>query len=248
MIRRTIRALWQLLGGIELTLLTSLLYALSFLPARSRGGWYRRLFRVWCSAWVDALGVDLRLQHRNRHPLPSRFILVANHPSSFEDIGIPALFDVDSLAKAEVRDWWIVGRIGAAAGTLYVKRDSPDSRAAAARALAQRLAEGRSVALYPEGGIKGPHLQPRFHYGAFTASLQTGVPIVPVYLHYEALHDFHWGDHGLLRNLGNILRASNNRANYFVFDAIDPRLFHDKMSYSAHVHRLYEDWQARHLD
>lgn len=242
------RALWLLLGWIELLLFSLLMYLLSLLPSARHAAWYRRLFHAWCRTWVHALGVDLRLHHKNIHPLPDRFILVANHPSSFEDVGIPALFDVDSLAKHEVGGWWVVGRIGTAAGTIYVRRDSRESRRAAMLAIRQRLEEGRNVALYPEGGIKGPRLQPSFRYGAFTVSLQTGVPIVPVYLHYEALHDFYWGRHSLLTNIRHIMWARNNRANYYLFDAIDPHLFHDKISYCQHVYRLYQQWQSRFLD
>lgn len=248
MIRTIARALWLLAGWVELLLFTLLMYLLSHLPRGWLGNWYRRLFQHWSRIWVHALGVDLRLHHKNSRPLPKRFILIANHPSALEDAGIPSLFDVDSLAKHEVRDWWLVGRISAAAGTIFVERESRESRAAAARAIRKHLAAGRNVALYPEGGIKGPRLQPAFRHGAFGISLETGIPIVPVYLHYEALHDFHWGRHSLLQNMRNIMNARNNRANYYLFDAIDPGSFHDKISYCNHVYRLYEQWQARYLD
>ena len=248
MIRTAVRAFWLLLGWIELALTTVLLYLASFLPERWRESWFRRAFRAWCQTWVHALGVDLRLHHKNRHPLPPRYILVANHPSSFEDIGIPALFDVDSLAKEEVRHWWLVGRISAAAGTIFVRRESRRSRGIAGQAIRERLLAGHNVALYPEGGIDGPRLQPAFRQGAFAISLQTGIPIVPVYLHYEALHDFHWGPHTLVENIARIVTARNNRANYYLFDAIDPRLFHDKITYCEHVYGLFAQWQSRFLD
>ena len=248
MIRFIARAIWLLLGWTELILFTLLMYPMSFLPADWRGTWYRRLFQAWSRTWVHALGVDLRLHHKNTHSLPERFILIANHPSSFEDAGIPALFDVDCLAKVEVRDWWLLGRISAAAGTIFVKRESTQSRGAAARAIEDHLKAGRNVALYPEGGIKGPRLQAKFRYGAFAISLRTGIPIVPVYLHYEAQHDFHWGPHSLVDNMRNIINSRNNRANYYLFDAIDPGLFHDKISYCEHVYGLYQQWQARYLD
>jgi 1-acyl-sn-glycerol-3-phosphate acyltransferase len=248
MIQALARALWLLLGWVELTLFTLALYLLSYLPGCRRRSWYRRLFQAWSRTWVHALGVDLRLHHKNALPLPERFILIANHPSAFEDVGIPSLFDVDSLAKQEVRQWWLVGRISAAAGTIFVKRESRESRAAAAQQIRRRLAAGRNIALYPEGGIKGPRLQPAFRYGAFSISLQTGIPILPLYLHYEALHDFHWGRHSLIQNMRNIMNAQNNRANFYLFDAIDPRLFRDKIEYGNHVYRLYENWQRRYLD
>ncbi|MCB1772727.1 MAG: 1-acyl-sn-glycerol-3-phosphate acyltransferase [Gammaproteobacteria bacterium] len=243
-----LRYLWLALGWLELALFTALLYLLSFLPEDWRRGWYHRWFRTWCRTWVHALGVELRLHHKNREPLPDRYILVANHPSSFEDIGIPSLFDVDSLAKREVRDWWLVGRISAAAGTIFVKRESRESRGHAVLAIAEHLRRGRNVALYPEGGIDGPRLQPAFRYGAFAVAMQTGTPIVPVYLHYEAQHDFHWGRHNLVQNIRNIMGTRNSRANYYLFDAIDPHRFEDKTAFCDHVYALYQEWQKRFLD
>lgn len=247
MTRTVLRALWLILGWAELLLHTLLMYLLSFLPASWRGDWYRRWFHFWSRSWIHALGVDLRIHHMGSRPLPNQYILIANHPSSFEDAGIPSAFDVDSLAKAEVRDWFMVGRIGAAAGTIFVQRKSRESRAAAADQIRRHLEAGRNVALYPEGGIDGPRLQPSFRHGAFEISLQTGIPIVPVYLHYEALHDFHWGRHSLLRNMWNIMIAQNNRANYYVFDALEPAQFDDKASYCAHAYGRYEQWQRRFL-
>src|SRR5210317_1072458 len=104
MIQSIARALWLLLGWTELIVFTLLMYVMSFLPPTWREGWYRHLFRRWSRTWLHALGVDLRLHHKNAHPLPQRFILIANHPSSLEDVAIPSLFDVDSVAKHEVRD------------------------------------------------------------------------------------------------------------------------------------------------
>ncbi len=73
-----------------------------FLPGVLRPFYYS-LFRFWCRSFARALGVDLRLHQKNTRALPKHYILIANHPSAFEDIGIPALFPVHSLAKIEVR-------------------------------------------------------------------------------------------------------------------------------------------------
>lgn len=249
MIRALLRWLWMLAGWAELLLLTGLLYPLSFLPERPGGRpWYRFLFRAWCRAWVDALGVDLRLHQKNRRPVPEHYILVANHPSAFEDIGIPALFPVSSLAKIEVRGWPVVGRIAAAAGTLFVKRESRESRREASEALRRALEQGLNVAVYPEGGIKGKRLHDHFRYGVFELSLQTGVPILPVYLHYESQDDFHWGDEPLPRRILAFMLSRNNRVNYYRYDAFDPKDFEDRESYCEHVYRKYQEWQSRYLD
>lgn len=240
--------MWLLLGWLELILLGIPLYLFSYLPGERRGRWYVRLFRHWCRAFVHALGVDLRLHQKNQRPLPARFLMIANHPSAFEDIGIPALFDVDSLAKIEVRDWWLVGRISVAAGTLFVARESRRSRADAVRLIEQRLGEGRNVSLYPEGGVKGIRIHDSFHQGAFDISLRHQVPIVPVFIHYESQQDFYWGKQTLPEKLLQMMRTQNNRANFYLHDAFDPSGFTDKHSYSAAVHSQYLEWQRKYLE
>jgi 1-acyl-sn-glycerol-3-phosphate acyltransferase len=238
-----------LLNALEILPVTLLLYLLSFAPGADKSAWYRKLFRYWCQVFTRVLGVDLHLHQHNREALPQQFIMIANHPSAFEDIGLPALFDVTSLAKAEVRDWWILGRISTAAGTLYVKRESRKSRASALQQLIEHIKHGESVALYPEGGCMGKRLHERFFYGAFEASLQTGVPIVPVFIHYEAQDDFYWAPRVLLiKKMWQILRARNNRANFHVFDAFYPKDFNDKQQYCQQVYDQYLLWQSRYLD
>lgn len=241
--------LLTLLAWVDLALFTLLLWLLSFLPRAALGRWYTRLFRFWCRLFVRALRVELRLHQHHAAPLPERYLMIANHPSAFEDIGLPALFDVYSLAKAEVRDWWLVGRIAAAAGTLFVQRESRESRREAAAALQARLLAGDRVAIYPEGGCKGRRLAPEFKHGAFDASLVTGLPIVPVFLHYEAQEVFEWAPGQILpQKLWHFLTSPNRVAHYHVFDPIDPRGFESKRTYNKWVYERYLEWQQRFLE
>lgn len=237
-------ALWA-----DLLILTIVLYLLSWLPEAWLGRPYYRMFRVWCKAFVRALDVDLKLHQKNLNPVPRQYILIANHPSAFEDIGIPALFEVYSLAKIEVKKWWIVGRISAAAGTLYVKRESKESRRQVAQQLVGELMQGKNIALYPEGGCKGKRIFESFRYGAFDVSMQTGVPVLPVFLHYEAQEDFEWREpHTLIDKLFHFLNTKNNTANYYVFDAIDPAQFDSKEEFTDYAWNLYKQWQKKYLE
>jgi 1-acyl-sn-glycerol-3-phosphate acyltransferase len=240
--------LWRIVCWLELTVFTLGLYVLSWLPA-VLVPFYYPLFRFWCRSFVRALGIDLRLHQKNTRPLPSQYILIANHPTAFEDIGIPALFPVHSLAKIEVRDWWLVGRISMAAGSLYVHRESRESRSAAGEQIEAGLKEGINIALYPEGGCKGRRIFESFRYGAFDISLRTGVPILPVFLHYESQDDFEWHDpQTLLHKIWHMLTTQNKRVNYYVYDAFDPEQFADKAAYAEYAHNKYLEWQARYLD
>ena len=249
MLEMIARLLWRILCWIELTLFTLLLYVLSYLPRALLRGFYFGLFQSWSRSFVRALGVDLRVHQKNLRPLPEQYILIANHPSAFEDIGIPAVFPVHSLAKIEVADWWLVGRISTASGSLYVQRESKESRKAAGETIEAELRNGKNIALYPEGGCKGRRIFETFRYGAFDISLRTGVPILPVFLHYESQDDFEWREpQTLLDKIWHMMTTRNNRANYYIYDAIDPGQFSDKVAYAEFAHAKYLEWQARYLD
>jgi len=234
---------------VDFILLTVVLYALSWLPHKWLGKPYFRMFRVWCRAFVRALNVDLKLHQKNLNPIPKQYILIANHPSAFEDVGIPALFEVYSLAKLGVKKWWIVGRMSAAAGTFYVQRESRESRRQAAQDLREEVINGKNIAIYPEGGCKGKRIFESFRYGAFDLSMQTGIPILPVFLHYEAQDDFEWRDpNTLIDKLLHFLNTENSTANYYVFDAIDPAQFTSKEEFTDYTWHLYKKWQEKYLE
>ena len=248
LLKYIIRISWILYSWCELILATTLLYTLSYFPRLISRTLYFYLFRIWCKIFVNALGVDLRLHQKNTQPLPKNFILIANHPSAFEDIGIPALFNVYSLAKAEVAEWWWAGRIVEAAGNLFVKRESREARRVAAEKIAQFVKSGKNIVIYPEGGCKGRRIFHTFVHGAFDISMQTGIPILPVFLHYESQDDFEWRNPQTLpHKLWHMMTTQNNHANYYVYDAVYPENFTSKEEYNKHLHDLYLEWQERYL-
>ncbi|WP_455208684.1 lysophospholipid acyltransferase family protein [Kaarinaea lacus] len=234
---------------MELSVFTLILYFLSWLPRLLIAPYYHYLFRVWCSFFVRALGVDLRLHEKNLEPIPNQYILIANHPSALEDVGIPTLFNVTVLAKSGVRDWWLVGRINHAAGTVFVKREDPESRHASVDALMQRLQQGQNIALFPEGGCRGRRIYRTFYSGAFEMSIRTGIPVLPVFLHYEAQETFEWRDpQTLFHKFWHFMTSLNDQANYYIYDAIYPDAFTDKKEFAEAVRQQYLLWQTRYLE
>ena len=243
-----LRFLVRLVAIADFIAFTALLWLLAWLPWPGRRHPVACLFGAWSRAFVRALGVDLRLHQKNLRALPARYILIANHPSAFEDVGIPALFDVVSLAKVQVADWFVVGRISRAAGTLYVDRDDPESRDQAIEVMVNTLNAGQNICLYPEGGCKGRRLFHEFKSGAFEVSIRTGIPILPVFLHYEAQDDFEWQGQTLPDRIRQMLFTVNDRANYYVFDPLDPKDYADKYAMKAAAYEKYAGWNAKYLE
>jgi 1-acyl-sn-glycerol-3-phosphate acyltransferase len=243
-----LRFMRKVVGWMDFLVLTVLVYLLTWLPWPGTHP-VARLFRPWCRAFARALDVDIRVHQKNLKRLPRRFILIANHPSAFEDIGIPAMFDVVSLAKLQVQDWFIAGRIARAAGTLFVDRDDPESRHQVIQTMVDAVNSGQNIALYPEGGCKGRRLFTEFKSGAFDVSIRTGVPILPLFLHYEAQDDFEWQPpYTLPDKIRHIATAINNRANYYVYDVLDPKDYADKYAMRAAAYALYQRWDAQYLE
>ena len=233
---------------LYLIALSVFMYVLSHMPRKFSGRYYHFLACYWCRVFVRALDVDLRLVNKNKQALPEQYILIANHPSALEDFGVPALFDIYPLAKAGVRDWIVLGRISDYAGTIYVERGSASSRHAAKQALADAVKSGKNIVIFPEGGCKGSRIYEKFQTGAFDISLQTGIPVLPVFLQYIDQETFKWTDESLVKKLWQIFKTNNNRVNYYVHDAIQPDDFEDKESYTIHVHSKYLEWQREYLD
>jgi len=243
-----LRLLRKFLGWMDFILVSLLVYLLAWLPWSGKHP-VAHLFPVWCRSFVRALDVDIRVHQKNRRRLPQRYILIANHPSAFEDIGIPAVFKVVSLAKLQVQDWFIAGRIAKTAGTLFVDRDNPESRQQVIQTMVNAVNAGRNIALYPEGGCKGRRLHKEFKSGAFDVSIRTGIPILPVFLHYEAQDDFEWQPpYTLPDKIRHFMSAANNRANYYVFDPLDPKDYADKYAMKAAAYALYVRWNAQYLE
>jgi len=249
MLKFLIRSLWLSWCWLELSVFTLILYVLSWLPRAFTGDYYHTLSRSWCRFFIRALGIDLRLHQKNTQALPEHFILIANHPSALEDFAIPALFNVYPLGKEGVRHWYFIGRISAKADTIFVKRDNPESRHAALESLVDAVQKGRNVAIFPEGGCKGRRIYSKFQTGAFDISIKTGVPILPVFLHYEEQDTFEWRDpQTLLQKFWHYMTCQNNHANYYVYDAISPDGFTNKEEFAKHVHARYLQWQTRYLE
>ncbi len=241
--------LWCLIAWIDLIVFTLVMYLLSYVPRKFFGKVYDRLFRVWCRTFIRALGVNLKQHQKYKARLPEQYIVIANHPSALEDIGIPSLFPACSVAKKEVGDWFLLGRISTAADTVYLDREDKDSRAQAAETIKQALLGGKNIAIYPEGGCKGRRIRlvNPFLYGIFTISLETGIPILPVFIHYEAQETFEWQEQSLIQKIKDFVFATNKTANYYVFDPYNPGDFKSREEYTRHVQNQYLEWQEKYL-
>lgn len=127
---------------------------------------------------------DLHVVLRGEVPRTTALV-VANHVSYLDPLAILPMCPALPVAKGEVNAWPIVGPIGAALGTIFVKRDDPMARVRTLRRIHDVLAGGTSILNFAEGTTtKGESVKP-FWRGTFGIAQRLGVPVVPVAIRYR---------------------------------------------------------------
>jgi len=120
-------------------------------------------------------------------------LIIANHTSYLDIILMYRLFKEPFIfiGKAELLKWPLFS-IFFKTMDVAVDRTNPRSAARSLAKARQRMQEGFSVAIFPEGTIslKAPEMR-RFKGGAFKLAVEEQVPIVPVCFHsnYKVMSD-----------------------------------------------------------
>lgn len=111
-------------------------------------------------------------------------LIAANHISWLD---IPVLHGACAMGfvgKAEIESWPVFRSIARVGGTIFHQRGNHDSAADVSALMVQRLQEGRSVAIFPEGGIQAGAPIRVFHARMFRPAVDVGRPVQPVMVRY----------------------------------------------------------------
>jgi 1-acyl-sn-glycerol-3-phosphate acyltransferase len=178
-LQNALLAVWRFTATVAVMLVVALaLPLLATLPRRRLVAAQRTIAR----ATLKALGV----RHGASGRLPSHHaLLVANHVSWLDVLVILAHTPARMLAKREVRDWPLIGRLGATLGTVFVDRTKPKTLPATVAEVAGNLAAGGVVAVFPEGTTWCGRTGGRFRPAMFQAAIDAGVRVVPVRLTFS---------------------------------------------------------------
>jgi 1-acyl-sn-glycerol-3-phosphate acyltransferase len=148
------------------------------------GGIYDKVPRWW-SIWVlRAAGVKVRVHGLENGGNGEPRIFASNHVSWFD---VPALAGVlpryKFVAKAELFKVPIFGRAMRSAGMIEIQRENRKAAFGAYDVAAERIKQGNSVIVFPEGTRGHAYPLRPFKKGPFVLAIAAGVPIVPVIVH-----------------------------------------------------------------
>jgi 1-acyl-sn-glycerol-3-phosphate acyltransferase len=147
------------------------------------GGVYDKAPRWWSAAILFAAGAKVRV-HGLEHGGGGPRIFASNHISWFD---VPALAHIlqryKFVAKAELFKVPVFGRAMRAAGMVEIQRENRKAAFGAYQIAADRIKQGNSVVVFPEGTRGHAYPLRPFKKGPFVLAIAAGVPIVPVIVH-----------------------------------------------------------------
>jgi len=146
------------------------------------GNAVHRVGRAWSRSILMGSGVRVSVTGIERIDTGRPYIFMSNHQSNFD---IPVLLghlpvQFRWLAKAELFRIPVFGRAMRGAG--YISIDRADRAAAfdSLRQAAEKIRQGVSILIFPEGTRSLDGFLRTFKKGGFVLAIQAGVPIVPV--------------------------------------------------------------------
>lgn len=173
-----------IIKGFFLVLWTAVMAAISLvtLPFNKDGNIYHREARFWSKIVLAIAGVKCKVMGSENIDLSKNYIFVSNHVSLFD---IPAVvasipMQVRIVAKKELTKIPLFGTSIKRGGYIIIDRGKSLEAVRSLEEASQKIRNGASVLLFPEGTrSKDGTLQP-FKRGAFLLAAKSGIPIVPV--------------------------------------------------------------------
>lgn len=144
-----------------------------------------RITQWWSQKTLRILNVTLSV-HGARPVEGARNLVIASNHISWLDIYVinaaqPARF----VAKAEIRDWPIVGWLCEKAGTIFIRRTKRSDTARINDEMHDVLATGATIGLFPEGTTTAGDRLLKFHSSLFEPAVANGAIVSPAALRYR---------------------------------------------------------------
>jgi len=184
-IRKILWALWRIwfyfLLGAPIIIMSPLLI-LSILSEKT----YPQFFvmaRIWAKIILYGMGFHYKVEKEQEMEKGKSYMLVANHASMMD---IMLMLSISKnpfvfVGKKELVKIPIFGFFYKRTSIL-VDRSSSKSRFEVFQRAQQRLSQGLSICIFPEGGVPDDEtvLLDEFKDGAFRLAIEHGIPVVPI--------------------------------------------------------------------
>lgn len=152
-------------------------------PFTNKAGRIARI-RRWSARLLALCRVQVTVVDETREAIAPHALIVANHISWLDIFVINTWHPCQFVAKAEIRNWPLIGWLCEKTGTIFIARGKLREVRRIYEGLVHRLHAGEPVAFFPEGTTSEQGSLLPFHSNLFEAAVEAKVPVQPFALRY----------------------------------------------------------------
>ncbi|WP_234735089.1 lysophospholipid acyltransferase family protein [Tellurirhabdus bombi] len=157
-----------------------------FLQRKEWKPYAHKINYIWGRLFFGIIGMPIEIDYQYKPDPKKTYVFCANH-FSYLDIAVMGVIIRNYYAFVGKHAVKRVPLFGYMFSKLHIQvnREQANSRVYSLTKAIKTLASGRSIVIYPEGGIKSnqpPKMHHPFKDGAFKMAVQQQVPIVPISL------------------------------------------------------------------
>ncbi len=156
--------------------------------------------------------------------VPQGSLIVANHIGTPDIFALGACFPAFFVSKAEIADWPLFSQLARLGEVIFAERNKRHQVREIIQQMVERLEEGCSVILFPEGRATDGSLVLDFKPSTFEAAVRAGSAVVPITLIY---HDGHepsvacWYEETFFQHILRLLKNPRLEVSVIVHPAIE---------------------------
>lgn len=140
------------------------------------------LLHAWGAASCKVLGIEI--ESIGEIPKPP-FFLVSNHLSYVDVFVLFALVKGLFVAKADVKQWPIVGVIVSTVGLLFIDRNNKKDVLRVNENISKSVTQDQGIIVFPEGTTSPGHRVLPFKTSLFQFPSEANLPVIYAAIHYE---------------------------------------------------------------
>lgn len=156
----------------------------SFIPNKIY--WRQMTLKAWARAFVRISKMKIEVIGK---PPPPPFFLVCNHLSYTDVPALRAVVAGVFVAKGEIENWFLAGKICRDMGTIFINRSNRRDIPRAGAEIIKRLQQGEGVVVFPEGtSTKGETILP-FNSSFLEFAAKSDLPVSYASITYSTAPD-----------------------------------------------------------
>ena len=139
---------------------------------------------IWAKMLCRGLGIKIRVMGKESGGVKGNVYLVSNHLSYLDIIVLATVRPMTFVSKHDVAAWPVIGWMTKLGGTIFVNREAKSTSYGLVETLADALAQGAPLLVFPEGtSTDGQDVLP-FKTSLFEAPVRTNTTVQPMTLRY----------------------------------------------------------------